>query len=80
MKKAPLKKRLSYWFDRRMSGGSVGLIRLLAGVTLLIILLIACVIFFCGLGEDGGSSVFNPPLNEVLSLAAGDQLIVIGEF
>ena len=54
MKKAPLKKRLSYWFDRRMSGGSVGLIRLLAGVTLGIILLIACVIFFCGLGEDGG--------------------------
>ena len=54
MKKPPLKKRLSYWFDRRMSGGSVGLIRLLAGVTLLIILLIACVIFFCGLGEDGG--------------------------
>ena len=54
MKKPPLKKRLSYWFDRRMSGGSVGLIRLLAGVTLLIILLIACVIFFGGLGEEGG--------------------------
>ena len=54
MKKLPLKKRLSYWFDRRMSGGSVGLIRLLAGVTLLIILLIACIVFFGNLGEEGG--------------------------
>ncbi len=46
MKKPPLKKRLSYWFDRRMSGGSVGLIRLLAGVTLLIILLLTLLGFF----------------------------------
>ena len=54
MKKAPLKKRISYWFDNRMSGGSAGLIRLLAIVSLAIILVIAVVIFLCGLNEEGG--------------------------
>ena len=54
MKKVPLKKRISYWFDTRMANGSFGLIRLLAFVTLFMILLITCVIFFTGLGGEDG--------------------------
>ena len=54
MNKPSLRKRISYWFDNRMARGSMGLIRLLAILTLVIILVITCLIFFGGLGEEEG--------------------------
>ncbi|MBQ6680082.1 MAG: hypothetical protein IJM76_08705 [Lachnospiraceae bacterium] len=54
MKKAPFKKRFSYWFDKRMSKGSLGLIRLLAILTLFVILIVAFVIFRLAPDEEGG--------------------------
>jgi len=54
MKKVPLKKRLYYWFDNRVAGGSFGLIWLLTQFTLIIILVIALIIFILGLNEEGG--------------------------
>ena len=53
-KKVPFKKRFSYWFDQRMSKGSLGLIRLLAILTLVVILLVALVIFRFAPDEEGG--------------------------
>ncbi|MBR5679516.1 MAG: hypothetical protein IKX19_02600 [Clostridia bacterium] len=59
MKKASFKKKLLYWFDNRISGGSMGLIRLLAVLSLFIVLLIALVIFLFHLnGEDGFLAAF----------------------
>ncbi len=54
MKKYTWKERLSYWFDNRMSSGNMGLIKLLAGVSLVVILLIALIIFGLSLNEEGG--------------------------
>ncbi|MBO7403628.1 MAG: hypothetical protein J6V24_01590, partial [Clostridia bacterium] len=59
MKKASFKKKLLYWFDNRISGGSMGLIRLLAVISLFIVLLIALIIFLFHLnGEDGFLAAF----------------------
>ena len=43
-RKFTLKERLQYWFDNRMSGGSVGLLRLLLICSLLMILVITLII------------------------------------
>ena len=59
MKKASFKKKLLYWFDNRISGGSMGLIRLLAVTSVFIVLLVALVIFLFHLnGEDGFLAAF----------------------
>lgn len=59
MKKASLKKKILYWFDNRISGGSMGLIRLLAILSLIVVLLVALIIFLFGLnGEDGFLAAF----------------------
>ena len=54
MKKATFKERFSYWFDNKMSGGSLSLIKLLAVVSIGIVIVIAVLIFLLGLSEDGG--------------------------
>lgn len=43
-RKFTLKERLQYWFDNRMSGGSMGLLRLLLICSLLMILVITLII------------------------------------
>ncbi|MBR6321567.1 MAG: hypothetical protein IKR59_01745, partial [Lachnospiraceae bacterium] len=52
MKKPTLKQRFSYWFDNKMSGGSLGLIKLLAIVSLVIIVVIAAAIFIFSAAEE----------------------------
>ena len=52
MKKHSLKKRFLYWFDNRMAEGSFALIRLLAVVTLIVILLIAFLVFRLTYNEE----------------------------
>ncbi len=61
MKKHSLRERFSYWFDNRMAGGSLGLIKLLALVTLGVIVLIAFVLFLFTQAEerDIGSSLWD---------------------
>lgn len=54
MKKPGLKERFGYWFDRRMSKGTGSMIIMLSAVTAVIILLIAALISFLGLQEEGG--------------------------
>ncbi|MBR4204377.1 MAG: hypothetical protein IKQ92_02775 [Clostridia bacterium] len=59
MKKPGFKKRFLYWLDNRISGGSMGLIRLLAIMSIFIVLLIALVIVLFQLnGEDGFLAAF----------------------
>ena len=61
MKKHSFRERFSYWFDNKMSGGSLGLIRLLAIVTVIVIVLIAAGIFITTASEerDIGSSLWD---------------------
>ncbi len=54
MKKPTLRERLSYWFDKKMSRGSLSLIKLLAIVTLVIVLIVSFLIFALGYSEEGG--------------------------
>ncbi len=51
--KPTLRQRLRYWFDNRMSNGSLGLIRLLLAATIIVILIIAVLILALGFSEDG---------------------------
>lgn len=51
--KPSLRQRLRYWFDNRMSNGSLGLIRLLLAATIIVILIIAVLILALGFSEDG---------------------------
>ncbi len=53
MKKAGWKERFSYWFDNKMSGGSLSLIKLLAVVSLAIVVVIAVLVSLFGQSEDG---------------------------
>ena len=53
MKKYSLKQRFMYWFDNTMSRGSFALIRLLAVVTVAVILLIAFLVFRLTSGGEG---------------------------
>lgn len=54
MKKPTLKERFSYWFDKRMEHGSLSLIKLLAVVSLVIVVVISFLIFILGFNEEGG--------------------------
>ena len=54
MKKVSFKDRFRYWFDNKMAGGSMSLIKLLAVFTLAVILLIALLIGIFGLNEGEG--------------------------
>ena len=54
MKKSSWKKRFSYWFDNRMSKNSLGLISLLAVVTIVVIFIIAAAVAFGGFNEEDG--------------------------
>ena len=54
MKKPGLKERFKYWFDTRMSKGTVSMIRMLTVATLIVVLLLALIITACGFSEDGG--------------------------
>ncbi|MBO5076459.1 MAG: hypothetical protein J5584_02545 [Clostridia bacterium] len=51
--KPSFKERFRYWFDNRMSRGSLGLIRILVIATLFVIAVIAVLILICGFSEDG---------------------------
>lgn len=58
-KKASLKERFSYWFDNKMSSGSLSLIKLLALASVIIVFVIAFFVFVLGLNEgDGFLSAF----------------------
>ena len=61
MKKHSFRERFSYWFDNKMSGGSLGLIKFLAIVTVCVIVLIAVVLFILSGAEDRdiGSSLWD---------------------
>ncbi|MCR5607933.1 MAG: hypothetical protein K6G26_02590 [Lachnospiraceae bacterium] len=54
MKKLSFKERLLYWFDNKMSQGSLGLIKLLSVVTVIAALLFATILHYCGIraGEE----------------------------
>lgn len=57
--KFSLKDRFSYWFDNRMTGGSLGLIRILIIASLLLAVVIAALIIAFGFNEEGETaSVF----------------------
>ena len=49
----PLKKRFQYWFDNRMTRGSLGLIRILIIASILIAVLMGIVIIVCGFSDEG---------------------------
>ena len=53
MKKKSFKQRFQYWFDTRMSRGAIAMIKVLAWVTLAIVLLITAAILLFGFSEDG---------------------------
>ncbi|MBR5059509.1 MAG: hypothetical protein IKX06_01930 [Clostridia bacterium] len=48
-----LGQRFRYWFDNRMSKGSLGLIRILLAATVIVIVIIAVLILVLGFSEDG---------------------------
>ncbi|MBR5739651.1 MAG: hypothetical protein IKY02_06640, partial [Lachnospiraceae bacterium] len=48
-----LKERLSYWFDNRMTKGSLGLIRVLIIASILLAVLMGLLIIVCGFSEEG---------------------------
>ncbi len=52
MKKAGFKERFTYWFDTRMSKGTVSMIKMLTVATLVVILLFALIISVGGFAED----------------------------
>ncbi len=52
-KKFSLKERFSYWFDNRMSKGSLGLIRVLIVVSIMLAVFIAGLIILFGFNEEG---------------------------
>ncbi len=54
MKKAGLKERFRYWFDTKMSKGTVSMIRMLTVTTLVVVLLLALIITAGGFSEDAG--------------------------
>ena len=52
------KERFSYWFDNRIARGSLGLIRFLIAVSIILALIIAGVIVVLGFYEDEPAAVF----------------------
>ena len=68
MNKPDLRERFSYWFDNKMSNGSLGLIRLLAVGSLIIVLAIAVLIAVLGLNDgDGFLSAFWDSLATIIN-------------
>jgi hypothetical protein len=58
-KKFTFKQRFNYWFDNRMSKGSLGLIRVLIAVSVVLTITMAGLIILFGFNEDGEvASVF----------------------
>ena len=49
----PLRKRFQYWFDNRMTRGSLGFIRILIIASILIAVLMGTVIIVCGFSDEG---------------------------
>ena len=47
------RERFRYWFDNRMTKGSLGLIRVLIIASVLLAVLVAILIIFCGFAEEG---------------------------
>ena len=67
-KKPALKERLGYWFDNRMSKGSLGFIRILIIASILLAVLIAVLIICFGFNEEGETaSVFWDSIATVLN-------------
>ena len=58
MKKRSFRERFSYWFDTRMSKGSMELVKLLTIATLIAVLLFSIVLLVTGLAEDGPLPAF----------------------
>ncbi|MCR5324547.1 MAG: hypothetical protein K6E85_14920 [Lachnospiraceae bacterium] len=54
MKKAGFKERFTYWFDTRMSKGTISMIKMLTVATLIVVLVLALIITVGGFSEDGG--------------------------
>ena len=54
MKKRSFKERFSYWFDNRMSKGSLELIKLLTIATVFAVLLIGFILLVSGFSEEEG--------------------------
>ncbi|MBO4413973.1 MAG: hypothetical protein J5830_04635, partial [Clostridia bacterium] len=58
-KKGPLRDRMRYWFDNRISKSSLGLIRVLIIASLLLALAVAALIILFGFNDEGEvASVF----------------------
>ena len=63
-----LKERFSYWFDNRMSKGSLGFIRILIAASVILAVLIAGLIILFGFNEEGETaSVFWDSIATVLN-------------
>ena len=54
MKKPGFRERFKYWFDTRMSKGTISMIKMLTVATLLVVLLFAVIILAGGFSEDEG--------------------------
>lgn len=54
MKKPTFKERFQYWFDNRMSNGSLGLKKVLAISTIVFVLLISLLIHICNFNDNSG--------------------------
>ena len=53
------KERFAYWFDNRVSGGSLGLIRFLIAASIVLAMGVAALIVLFGFqGEEGAAPVF----------------------
>ena len=66
--KPSFKERFRYWFDNRMAGGSIGLIRILVIATLVVIAVIAVLILIFGFSEDGDAGgVFWETMSTVIN-------------
>ena len=54
VKKPTFRERFSYWFDTKMQGSSLGLIKILALGSIIVVLVISLLIFAFGFDEGGG--------------------------
>ncbi len=67
-RKFSIKERFLYWFDNRMSKGSLGLIRFLIAGSIVLASLMACLIILFGFNEEGEyASVFWDSISTVIN-------------
>lgn len=68
MKKTTFREKLLYWFDGKMSGGSLGLIKLLTMVTIAAAVTIACILHMAGVAAGEADSFASELWNSFASI------------